>query len=150
MRTGEAGFAPGTLVMTLDGTIPVEFLNAGDRVITRRGVRKIKAIARQVLPAGAPRVVVSAEALGGKPAKDLILMPGQKLLIRDWRAKAIWGKDVAAPAVERLVDGEFIRLHSGEEQIMLGLYFGAPEVIYADGLELASADKPRVKVAANG
>jgi hypothetical protein len=27
---------------------------------------------------------------------------------------------------------------------MLSLYFGAPEILYADGLELASADKPKV------
>ncbi|MEC9104151.1 MAG: Hint domain-containing protein, partial [Pseudomonadota bacterium] len=30
-----AGIAAGTKVMTLDGEMPVEFLTAGDRVITR-------------------------------------------------------------------------------------------------------------------
>ena len=30
-----AGIAMGTIVLTLDGEIPVEHLNAGDRVITR-------------------------------------------------------------------------------------------------------------------
>ncbi len=130
--------------MTLDGAIPVEFLNPGDRVITRRGVRKLKAIMRNTIPAGAPRVVVSASALGGKPTKDTILMPGQRVLIRDWRAQALWGKDIAAPQVARLVDGQHIRTVTGGKQIMLSLYFGAPEILYADGLELASADKPKV------
>ncbi len=140
----EAGLAPGTTVLTLDGEIPVEFLNPGDRIITRRGVRKLKAVMRHNLPEGTPRVVISADALGGKPATDVTLMPGQRILVRDWRAQALWGKDVAAPQVQRLVDGKFIRSETKGRQIMLSLYFGAPEVLYADGLELASADKPRV------
>jgi hypothetical protein len=140
----EAGFAPGTIVMTMDGEIPVEFLTPGDRIITRRGVRTLKAIMRHNLPEGTPRIVVAADALGGKPAKDVILMPGQRVLVRDWRAKAIWGKDIAAPHAARLVDGKFIRSETGGRQIMLSLYFGAPEIVYADGLELASADKPKV------
>lgn len=143
-NTCEAGFAPGTIVMTMDGSIPVEFLNPGDRVITRRGVRKLKAIMRHNLPEGTPRVVVAAEALGGKPAKEITLMPGQRVVIRDWRAQALWGKDIAAPHAARLVDGKFIRSETGGRQIMLSLYFGAPEIVYADGLELASADKPKV------
>lgn len=140
----EAGLAPGTIVMTLDGAIPVEFLTPGDRIITRRGVRKLKAVLRHTLPEGTPRVVVSAQALGGKPAKDVTLMPGQRILIRDWRARALWRKDIAAPQVARLVDGEHIRTETKGRQIMLSLYFGAPEILYADGLELASADKPKV------
>lgn len=140
----EAGLAPGTTVLTLDGAIPVEFLNPGDRVITRRGVRKVKVIMRHNLPEGTPRVIVAADALGGKPATDVTLMPGQRVLVRDWRAQALWGKDIAAPQAARLVDGEFIRTETKGTQVMLSLYFGAPEIIYADGLELASADKPKV------
>lgn len=140
----EAGLAPGTTVLTMEGEIPVEFLNPGDRIITRRGVRKLKAIMRHTLPEGTPRVVVTSDALGGKPATDVTLMPAQRILVRDWRAQALWGKDIAAPQVARLVDGNFIRTETKGTQIMLSLYFGAPEMIYADGLELASADKPKV------
>lgn len=140
----EAGLAPGTNVLTMDGAIPVEFLNPGDRIITRRGVRKLKAIMRHNLPEGTPRVVLSADALGGKPSTDITLMPGQRLLVRDWRARALWGKEIAAPQAARLVDGKHIRTETKGRQIMLSLYFGKPEILYADGLELASADKPRV------
>ncbi|WP_166486083.1 Hint domain-containing protein [Jannaschia sp. CCS1] len=144
----EAGLDPGTTVLTMDGAIPVEFLSTGDRLITRRGVRKIKAILRHHVPEGTPRVVISADALGGKPATDITLMPGQRVLIRDWRAQALWGKDIAAPQAARLVDGEFIRTETTGAQVMLSLYFGAPEIIYADGLELTSADLPSVAVKA--
>lgn len=140
----EAGLAPGTTVLTMDGAIPVEFLNPGDRIITRRGVRKLKAIMRHNLPEGTPRIIVAADALGGKPSTDVTLMPGQRVLVRDWRAQALWGKDIAAPQAARLVDGNFIRTETKGRQIMLSLYFGAPEILYADGLELASADKPKV------
>lgn len=146
VRSDEAGLAPGTMVMTLDGTLPVEFLSPGDRVITRRGVRAIKAISRTQLATGAPRVVVSPDALGGKPSKFVSLMAGQRVLIRDWRAKAMWGKEVATPPVVRLVDGQSIRLERGVGLTMLSLYFGSPEVIYADGLELASADEASTSV----
>ncbi len=140
----EAGFAPGTLILTLDGEIPVEFLTPGDRVITRRGVRSLKAIMRHGLPEGTARIKIAADALGGKPEKDITLMPGQRMIIRDWRARALWGTDIAAPQAARLVDGEYITSEAGGSQIMLSLYFGVPEVIYANGLELASADKAKV------
>ncbi len=140
----EAGFAPGTLILTLDGEIPVEFLTPGDRVITRRGVRSLKAILRHILPEGTARIKIAADALGGKPEKDITLMPGQRMIIRDWRARALWGTDIAAPQAARLVDGEYITSEAGGSQIMLSLYFGVPEVIYANGLELASADKAKV------
>lgn len=144
----EAGLAPGTQVLTLDGAIPVEFLNPGDHVITRRGVRTLKTVLRHELPEGTPRIRVTADALGGKPSKDVTLMPGQLVLVRDWRAKALWGKDIAAVPAARLVDGSFVQKETGGRQIMLSLYFGAPEILYADGLELASADKPKVAASA--
>lgn len=137
----EAGLTPGTIVLTLDGALPVEFLAPGDRIITRRGMRTLKAVVRHYLPKGTRRIAMRQGALGGKPSRETVVMPGQRVLVRDWRARALWGRDVAAPAASRLVDGEFIRWVQDGPQIMLSLYFGQPEVIYADGLELGSSDK---------
>ena len=33
--TATQGIASGSIVMTLDGEMPVEFLNSGDRIVTR-------------------------------------------------------------------------------------------------------------------
>ena len=140
----EAGLAPGTQVLTLDGVIPVEFLNPGDRVLTRNGARTLQSIVRHILPEGTQRIRVASDALGGKPTGETILMPSQRVLIRDWRAKAIWGKDVAAVPIARLVDGTAIRTETEGRQTMLSLYLGSPEILYADGLELASADPVEV------
>jgi len=40
----ERGLAPGTIIYTAEGTLPVEFLTPGDRVITRAGMRVLQAI----------------------------------------------------------------------------------------------------------
>ncbi len=38
------GLAPGTIIYTLDGALPVEFLSPGDRIITRAGMRPLRGI----------------------------------------------------------------------------------------------------------
>ncbi len=144
----EAAVACGTTVLTAAGAVPVERLQPGDIVITRRGDRPLKSLLVHTLPAGEPRIVITAGILGGRPARDVTLIPQQKILLRDCRAMLIWGKDVAAPPVERIVDGTFIRREVGGPLIMVSLFFGQPELIYAEGLELASADKLRTTIRA--
>ncbi|MBY6199815.1 Hint domain-containing protein [Maritalea mobilis] len=137
---GAGGVAPDAQIMTADGIIPAAYLSAGDRIITRRGIRPLRAILRRSLRPGAPCVLVSKDALGGKPERDVVLLPGQRVLIRDWRAKAMWGREAAAPELRQLVDGQYIRWVEDGPEAVLQLYFGQPEILYADGLELASAD----------
>ena len=38
------GMAPGTIIYTLDGALPVEYLAPGDRIITRAGMRVLRDI----------------------------------------------------------------------------------------------------------
>ncbi len=38
------GLPLGTIIMTMDGALPVEYLEPGDRIITRAGARVLKAI----------------------------------------------------------------------------------------------------------
>ena len=40
----ENGLTLGTLVLTADGTLPVEHLDAGDRIITRAGMRTLRGL----------------------------------------------------------------------------------------------------------
>ena len=40
----ENGLTLGTLVLTADGTFPVEYLDAGDRIITRAGMRTLRGL----------------------------------------------------------------------------------------------------------
>ena len=144
------GVSPDAQIMTADGIIPAAFLSPGDRIITRRGIRPLRAILRRNLRPGAPCVLVSKDALGGKPERDAILLPGQRVLIRDWRAKAMWNREAAAPQLRQLVDGQYIRWVEDGPEAVLQLHFGQPEIIYADGLELASADPLPKRTTASG
>jgi hypothetical protein len=132
------GIALGARVLSLDGALPVEHLLPGDRVITRRGVRRLVSIERQTLAPNTPVVSIRKSALGGMPDRALWALPTQHILLRGWRADAISGRSSGCVPLHQIVDGEYIRWSkSGAGDAVLQLTFSAPEVIYADGLELA-------------
>ncbi len=131
------GLALGTRVMTLQGALPVEFLSPGDRVITRGGARVLRAVEVSVLRDVAV-VEVAPGALGhDRPEGRLCLPAGQPVLVRDWRAQALYGAAEATVPVARRADGEFLRETRVEELRLFRLRFDAPEIVYADGVELA-------------
>lgn len=139
IATGLAGVAAGTRIMTMDGEIPVEFLEAGDRIITRdAGVCTLRALT--VHPACDIEMIrVAADSFGtGRPGEDVLLAPGQCVLLRDWRAKALYGQAQAMVPVSRLVDGQYVSRVTLPTARLFTLEFDARHVIYAEGLELAS------------
>ncbi|WP_430463831.1 Hint domain-containing protein [Tabrizicola sp.] len=133
----DAGIALGTPILTLDGELPVEFIMPGDRVITRNGMRKVVQV--EVTRVENARVVaVARDSLGvGRPTEEMFLAPNQPVMLRDWRAKALYGKAEALVPAERLCDGEFIRGDILAEVRFVTLRFERAEVIYAGGMELA-------------
>jgi hypothetical protein len=129
----------GTTVLTLAGALPVDHLTAGDRVITRDGVRTLKAVHVRT-EAVARMIRVSASAIGvEQPEEDMLVTADTMILIRDWRAKALKGCDQAVMEAAKLVDGEYIRLEQVAGARLYSLEFDAPCVIYAGGLEIAVA-----------
>jgi len=131
------GVASGTPVLTLDGALPVEFLTIGDRVLTRAGVRRLQGIVITVVQ-NARVVRIAQDTLGiNRPEADLIVTPDQPILIRDWRAKALYGSATALVPASRLADGEYIRSEVLAEVRLYSLHFAEDAVIYAGGLELA-------------
>ena len=132
-----AGVAGGTVILTLDGALPVEFLAPGDRVLTRAGSRRVARVEVTVI-AHARMVRISGDALGvGRPAEAVLVSEGQGIFIRDWRAKALYGQTQAVVPAARLCDGEYIRAEVVEEARLFTLVLDSAEVIYAGGLELA-------------
>ena len=134
-----SGLMPGTLVLTEDGALPVETLTPGDRIITRNtGLVTLKAIEHDFEICETVRI--RAGSLGhDRPDADTIVPSRQKLLIRDWRARALYLSDQALVEARRLIDGEYIRLQPRGQHMVFRLSFDSPQVIYADGLELACA-----------
>jgi hypothetical protein len=132
------GIASGTVVLTLDGALPVDFLSPGDRVITREGMRVVREI--RVHRYSGPAVCVRAGALGhDRPEQDLVLPEATPVLIRDWRAEALYGTPEAVMPISRLADGEFIAPTKALSMRLYDLRFDTEQVVYAEGLELACA-----------
>ena len=131
--------AAGTTVLTLDGELPVEFLAPGDRILTRAGARRLRQVA-MTLVHNARMVRISKDALGvERPGDDVMVSAEQQILIRDWRAKALYGTAQALIPAARLADGEYIRAEIVAEVRLFTLTFDDDAVIYAGGLELACA-----------
>ena len=133
-----AGIALGTIVLTLDGEIPVEHLNPGDRIITRdSGMAVLKAVRTQEITTRPYRI--SADRLGpGRPDVDTIVPADQPILVRGLLAKTLFSADNAMVPVSRLADGEYIARCEEQTLRVYELEFDTPHVIYANGLELAS------------
>ncbi|WP_227285280.1 Hint domain-containing protein [Boseongicola sp. H5] len=134
----DAALPIGTTLLTLDGTLPVEYLVPGDRVITRDGAYRLRAALRHTVPQGLRMVRVSRDALGGKPDADITLLPRQRVLIRDWRARALYDAPQACVPVERLIDREYVRWTMDTPAHVISLHFDRQVILYAAGLELQS------------
>lgn len=131
--TSRTGICAGTTVLTLDGLIPVEHLMDGDRVITRdMGAATLIKIACT----HHARMMYRVAQDGAAP---LLLPEGQRVLIRDWRAKAMFGHAEALVPIEKLVDGELVRRVGLQRQTLYQLGFNRPHIIYAGGVEIAAS-----------
>ncbi|EAQ01187.1 hypothetical protein OB2597_03824 [Pseudooceanicola batsensis HTCC2597] len=132
------GIAAGTKVMTLDGEMPVEFLTAGDRVITRdTGMAVLKTVRTRKVTCDV--VHIAGGSLGhNRPENDVAVPSGQEVLIRDWRAEALFGKKTALVTADKLVDGEYVRAMGKGVMTVHELVFDTDHIIYAGGLEVAA------------
>jgi len=127
--------AQGARIYTLDGALPIEYLEPGDRIITRAGARRLRAV-RSGDYVG-PLVRVAPGALGhDRPGAPLLLGPQARLLLRDWRVKLIYGKQEALVAACSMIDGQYVTKGNGRARMFV-LEFDGPEVIYVDGVEVA-------------
>ncbi|MGV8951258.1 MAG: Hint domain-containing protein [Cypionkella sp.] len=127
----------GTKVLTMEGEFPVEYLTPGDRIVTRSGSRKLVAV-KPHLVAKLAMIRIMEGVLGCEsPEGDLCVTPAQPILIRDWRAKALYGSDAAMIPAGDLVDGEFIRREVMFQARVFTLHFEEEVVIYAGALELS-------------
>lgn len=133
------GVAQGTLVMTMEGALPVEYLAPGDRLITRSGARRLRQIEVTRMQ-NARLILIGAETLGdGQPEAPMVVPATQPIFVRDWRAKALTGTPAALIPAARLADGAYIRAVVLEEVRLFTLAFDTAEVISAGGIEIACA-----------
>lgn len=137
-QSDAAGFMAGSVIMTMNGEARVRDVRPGDRIITRdSGMAVLRSVRSRRVTTRAVRI--KAGSLGHtRPERDVTLPAGQPMLIRDWRAEAVFGAKQATVAAGRLVDGEFITLRDGVTMTIHELVFDSLHVVYVDGLEVAS------------
>ncbi|AGI67691.1 hypothetical protein OAN307_c20530 [Octadecabacter antarcticus 307] len=73
-----------------------------------------------------------------RPQDDMIVGPDTLVHIRDWRAKALFGADVATVKAKRLIDDEVVSQVDAKTLSIYELIFERQHIVYADGLEVAS------------
>ncbi len=140
--TYKTGLCEGTSVMTSEGALPVEYLIAGDRIVTASGLRILRHVSARALR-DCP-IEVRRNALGpGRPAADMLLAPDQPVHLANWRSHRLYGADSVAVPVSRLHDGTHITWgeHPGE-LLVYDLELESAQVIYAEGMEVMSATPP--------
>jgi hypothetical protein len=139
VKVKTAGLLAGSAVLTMAGEKMVEELKAGDKIITRRGARVLKAAISETVTMRPIKLGVGT--LGNsRPSSPLRIAPGQKVLVRDWRAQMLFGEDAVIIPVARLVDGTHIaQADTKAEHMTYSLQFDEQEIFYADGVEIVSA-----------
>ncbi len=137
VKVRETGLCAGTLVMTLDGDMPVEALCAGDRLVTRdRGVAVLRGI--EMRDVDVRPIVIKGGSLGHtRPEMDMTVTPDTRIHVRDWRAKVLFGLPSADIEARRLADGEFVARQKRQQMRVFDLQFDADHIIYANGVEVA-------------
>ena len=139
-RSRPTGLIPGTLVRTSQGEMPVEFLLAGDIIETPEG--RVELRGTSVLAARDVDVVViepgAAVAAVGR-ARALTVPVDQQVLVNDWRATILHGQSQMLTPASSLVDDMLVRRETRAAVQLIRLHFDTPQVIWADGIEVASA-----------
>lgn len=136
--TNLSGLCAGSIVLTLDGELPVEHLSIGDRIVSRTSGT---AILRDILVTEVMMtpIRIKAGSLGHtRPDRDMLVSPEAQLHIRDWRAEALFGTPSAMVPARRLIDGEFVAEETTRVVTLFTLVFDRAQVIYADGMEIGA------------
>lgn len=140
-------FAAGTCVMTTDGMVPVDWLRAGDRVLTRdRGFQPLLWVGRfepaTALAKGVPSsfshapIVIAPDALGpGLPSATLRVSPQHRILIQDAGLQLCFGHEAMFCAAGFLTGWPGISQDwSGDPVVYCHLLLPQHEAVLADGV----------------
>lgn len=131
------GLVAGTQILTGEGAVPVEFLQPKARIISRaHGIVLLKDIVATT--EHLHMIQLAPGTLGADEQEHATIMPAaQPVLLRGPRAKAFSEATQTVAPVGCLVnDVDIVDLGQRHVRIFK-LVFDRPEVIYADGIEVA-------------
>lgn len=138
-------FTPGTMILTARGYRPVESLGPGDLVQTSdAGLQPLRWVGSVTLTGADLRhrpefqpVRIRAHAFGRDcPARDLLVSPQHRVLLRGWRAELYHGETEVLAAAVHLVDGrQVLRAPAANGIRYLHIMCDSHQIIRAEGLE---------------
>jgi len=127
--------AAGARVLTLDGTLPVEYLMAGDRIITRDS-GAVTLISRRRIEERVNCIWLAQDSIGPRRPTRRCMMPAQTVLYLRGETPARAAPVAMMPA-GRLLNGVTVRYAGRPMVSLIELRFDAPHILYVDGLEVA-------------
>jgi hypothetical protein len=135
------GLVSGTPVLTTEGLIPVEYVLAGDEVITASGdSRRVQQV--RVAVVRRMDLIRFAPHAGGRTgfgAGTALLLPAhQAVVLRDWRAQVVYGCDEVLSPAAALVDGAGVTRVAATNVALFQIQLEQDDVLLAAGLKLAS------------
>ncbi|MEO0999609.1 MAG: Hint domain-containing protein [Pseudomonadota bacterium] len=136
-------FARGTRIATPKGTVPIEEISAGDRIITvDGGARRVRWIGSTTISAQRLAeerqfhpVRIKAGALGrGLPERDLLVSQQHRMVLSGWRAEVMFGEPEVLAAAKHLVNGDTIFVDESVTEVQyFHILFDNHEIILAEG-----------------
>lgn len=137
-RERPTGLLEGTLVRTAEGDQPVEYLLAGDRIVTRdNGVCELRGTS--TLVACDIDVVTFRPANGDEGDEPLLVVPAmQQVAVEDWRAQVVYEQPSLATPAGSLIDGGQIKRETRKLVRLFRLHFDSPQMLLSNGFYLAS------------
>ncbi|APX11284.1 Hint domain-containing protein [Tateyamaria omphalii] len=135
-------FTPGTRIATPKGEVPVEKLQAGDRVFTRdNGAQTLRWVGRRDLGPDEMRgndsfqpVLIRQGALGkGLPERDMLVSPQHRMLVNSDLAEVMFEEREVLIAAKHLTGLDGVDQVTTGAVSYLHLMFDQHEVVLADG-----------------
>lgn len=141
-------FTRGTLIETAAGPRPIEELAEGELIVTRdNGLQKLRWIGSVNLSATALElneklrpIRIRAGALGdGVPARDLLVSPQHRMLVRSRIAQRMFGTSEVLVAAKQLLMIEGVEIAQDADGVeYFHMLFDRHEVVIANGAESES------------
>lgn len=132
-------FVSGTMILTPDGEVPVESLQAGDLVMTHDdGPQPLRWIGQRTVPAIDSFAPVHIKAGTFGEHRDLLVSPQHRVLIRDSLAELLFGESEVLIAAKDLLNDNSVRIQEGGDVTYVHLLFDRHQVIFSEGLTTES------------
>lgn len=134
-ETAPPCFCAGTEIITNRGSIPVEDLQIGDRVLTMdNGLQEIRWIGstnRAAFGGSAP-ILFRKGALGNE--RDLRVSPQHRMLLNGWKVELNFGESEVLVPAKSLIGLEGVCIDEGGQVTYYHMLFDEHQVVFAEGI----------------